>query len=177
VRARWYVLAGYALDLFLGRSTRPHEDLEIGVARDAFPAITEALADCEFFVVGDGEARPLSRSALAEHRQTWARERATGLWRVDVIREDWEGDVWVCGRDQRIRLRANELILRTRDWIPYVRPEVALLFKAKATRPKDQADFTAVLPGLDGFQRSWLAQALELVHPGHPWLAPLTASD
>ena len=58
----------------------------------------------------------------------------------------------------------------TADGIPYQRPEIALLFKAKHTREKDQADFDAVLPLLDPDARAWLADALELVHPGHPWI-------
>jgi hypothetical protein len=80
-------------------------------------------------------------------------------------------------RDERIRVPAEELILHTHDGIPYVRPDVALLFKAKTTRPKDEADFTVVLPALDDDQRGWLADALELVHPGHRWLGALAEGD
>jgi hypothetical protein len=176
-RGRWYVLAGWALDLFLGRRSRPHEDLEIGVPRDTFGEIQAALPDCEFFVVGSGEAWPVSESAMAEHFQTWARERTSGLWRVDVIRERWDGDAWVCRRDERIRIAEDALILRTDAGIPYIRPEVALLFKAKAVRPKDDLDFLTVLPALDATRRAWLARALELVHPGHAWLGALEDAD
>ncbi|MGH3656156.1 MAG: hypothetical protein ACRDUA_05810 [Micromonosporaceae bacterium] len=63
----------------------------------------------------------------------------------------------------------GELIRRTDDGIPYLRPEVALLFKAKWTRPKDEADLDGVLPLLDATARSWLAGALDAVHRGHPW--------
>ena len=66
-----------------------------------------------------------------------------------------------------------QLIERTRDGIPYARPEVVLLFKAKAARPKDDGDLADVLPALDAGRRRWLADALELVHPGHRWLAQL----
>jgi hypothetical protein len=58
---------------------------------------------------------------------------------------------------------------RTGDGVGYVRPEVALLFKAKAPRFKDRRDFDRVLPRMDRAARSWLASALERVHPGHPW--------
>lgn len=177
VDVRWYVLAGWALDLFVGRKTREHEDLEIGIPSDAFPRVREALAGYELFVVGDGLAMPLSKPALAEHRQTWVRERATGLWRVDVVRETWVDGVWEFRRDDRIRLHGDDLILRTPTGIPYIRPEVALLFKAKAPRPKDEADFATVLPLLDRHRRAWLAGALELAHPGHDWLGVLAGRD
>jgi hypothetical protein len=67
----------------------------------------------------------------------------------------------------------ERLIERTRDGIPYGRPEVVLLYKAKHTRPKDDADFAAVLPRLERERRRWLREALELVHPAHRWLPDL----
>ncbi len=57
------------------------------------------------------------------------------------------------------------------DGIPYMAPEIVLLFKAKGQRAKDEADFRGALPLLDGEQRRWLNDALDLVHPSHPWRA------
>ena len=59
--------------------------------------------------------------------------------------------------------------------IPYIRPEIALLFMAKGVRAKDEADFTAALPLLGDEQRRWLVDALVLVHPGHRWLPALVS--
>jgi hypothetical protein len=52
-------------------------------------------------------------------------------------------------------------------------PELVLLFKAKAARPKDQADFDGTVPQLTAAQRATLAELLARVHPGHPWLVDL----
>jgi hypothetical protein len=101
------------------------------------------------------------------------REPHTGVWRLDVFREPSEDATWICRRDHSIRLPYNEVIERTSEGIPYGRPEVVLLFKAKHTRPKDDEDLAAVLPRLDADRRRWLREALELVHPGHRWLAEL----
>ena len=60
--------------------------------------------------------------------------------------------------------------LTTADGIPYQAPETVLFMKAKHTRAKDEADFALTLPTLDTGARNWLAAAIELVHPGHPWL-------
>jgi hypothetical protein len=76
----------------------------------------------------------------------------------------------VCRRDPRIRRPGSEVIAHTEDGIPYQLPEIGLLFKAKHTRDKDQADFDGTLPLLDPAAREWLTKALELVHPGHPWI-------
>ncbi|MFE4637163.1 hypothetical protein ACFRJ1_27805 [Streptomyces sp. NPDC056773] len=51
--------------------------------------------------------------------------------------------------------------------IPYLAPELALLFKAKAVRPKDQQDLARALPLLDATQRETLAALVERLHPGH----------
>jgi Aminoglycoside-2''-adenylyltransferase len=173
LEAPWYVAAGWALDLFLGRQTRPHIDLEVGIPGQRFAEVRERLGGYELVVVGDGHGWPLTESTLAAHHQTWVREPG-GPWRVDVFREPWDGDVWICRRDPRIRLARDALISRSREGIPYAAPEVVLLFKAKATRPKDDDDFATVLPYLDAAARRWLRRSLELVHPGHRWLGELT---
>jgi hypothetical protein len=179
VRAAWYVAAGWAIDLFLGRQRREHGDLEIAVPADRFAEVARALAAFELFVPGKDEAGreiawPYASAGehLETHHQTWVREPATGLWRLDVFREPSDGVTWICRRDERIRLPLGNVILRTDEGIPYARPEIVLLFKAKhAHQAKDESDFTDVLPLLDQPRRRWLAQAIALAHPGHPWIA------
>jgi Aminoglycoside-2''-adenylyltransferase len=87
----WYVAAGWALDLFRGRRTREHEDLELAVPGERFEDVVGALADLDVFVpVGEGVVRPLdllTAEEFAESHQTWFREPATELWRLDVFRE------------------------------------------------------------------------------------------
>jgi hypothetical protein len=173
VEVPWAVVAGWSLDLYRGEQTRDHEDVEIGVPADGFGAVREALADLEVFAIVDSKALEATDAALAVSHQTWFREIATGRWRLDVIREPWEGDTWICRRDPRIRRTREELIAHTADGIPYQRPEVALLFKAKHTREKDQRDFDELVPLLDGAARAWLSEALALAHPGHEWLRAL----
>ena len=179
VGAPWYVAAGWAIDLFLGGQRREHEDLEIAVPQERFDEVAGALSDQEIFVIsaaGHGLASPLESvgpDGLAATHQTWVRERATALWRLDVFREPSDGDTWICRRDEQIRLPYDEVIEHTADGIPYGQPEIVLLFKAKHVRPKDDGDLAAVLPHLAPERRRWLADALELVHPGHRWIAEL----
>jgi len=169
----WYVTAGWSLDLHRGRQTREHEDVEVAVPDDAFEAVRAALEGFELWVIGDGLAHPITPAALAMHHQTWVRDPTTGVWRLDVMREPWEGDTWVFRRDPRVRLPRSEVIAHTEDGIPYARPEIALLYKAKSPRPKDDADFASALPLLDADRRAWLADSIDLVHPGHRWLQSL----
>ena len=179
VSVPWCVSAGWAVDLFLGGQRREHEDIEIAVPHDRFGEIAAALGGLELFVAGRQEDRgvvwPLTEGgeAFEEFHQTWVRDPKTGAWRLDVFRDPSVGDTWICRRDERIRLPYAELIESTNDGIPYQRPEVVLLFKAKHARSKDDGDLDAALPRLSGTRRAWLAEALELVHPGHRWLEQL----
>ena len=176
VEAPWYVAAGWAIDLFLGGERREHEDLEIAVPATRFGEVAEALVELEPFVVGQGQATPLAEASelLDTYHQTWMLDRAAGRWRVDVFREPSDGDTWICRRDEAIRLPYDELIERTAAGVPYVRPEIALLFKAKHAREKDDGDLAAVVPRLAPERRRLLAELLERVHPGHRWLEELS---
>jgi hypothetical protein len=177
VEAPWYVAAGWAIDLFLGGQYREHEDLEIAVPNNRFDEVVDVLGGFEICIItGPHEAVLLAeaRDRLDETHQSWVREPATGLWRFDVFREPSDGDTWVCRRDESIQLPYDEVIQWTDDGIPYGRPEIVLLFKAKhADRDRDQADFEAVVPRLEPERRRWLTESLERVHPGHRWLAEL----
>jgi hypothetical protein len=175
VEAPWAVSAGWAIDLFLGGERREHEDLEIAVPANRFDEIATALGELEFHVVTRGVAAPLAeaRDLMKTVHQTWGLDRAANVWRIDVFREPHDGDDWLARRDESIRLPYNELIEHTPDGIPYERPEVVLLFKAKHARPKDEADLAAVLPHLSAERRRLLAGWIEQVHPGHFWLPDL----
>jgi hypothetical protein len=171
----WRVSAGWAIDLFLGSERREHDDLEIGVPADRFVDVAAALGELDFHVVTRGIAAPVAEAAalMETIHQTWGLDRAANRWRLDVFREPFDSTGWVARRDESIRLPYDELIEHTPDGIPYERPEVVLLFKAKHARPKDEADLAAVLPRLSPERRRLLAEWIERVHPGHFWLADI----
>jgi hypothetical protein len=173
VDAAWYVAGGWALDLYRGFESREHEDLEIGVPLAGFAAIRAALNEFAFDVVGFGKRWTLDSPAFALTHQTWVRDPVSGAYRLDVFREQHDGDVWICRRDESIRLPYAEIIRRTVDGIPYLIPEIVILFKAKLARPKDDDDLSRVLPLLDRSRRSWLGDLIGQVHPGHRWLEQL----
>jgi len=166
----WAIAAGWAIELHVGGEPREHEDLELAIARTSFPVLRAALPELEWYGVGDGLVTPIDEASDELH-QTWGLDRSAGCWRLDVFREPWEGDTWVCRRDPALRRPVAEAIEHTRDGIPYLAPELVLLFKAKHAREKDQADLARALPLLEPARRQWLGDALRLVHPGHEWIA------
>jgi hypothetical protein len=174
VELPWAVAAGWAIDLHLGGGHRQHGDLEIAVPRPRFGELLPVLDGFELWVpIGDGKGL-MPFDPDSESHQTWARDSAEKLWRFDVFREPADGDTWICRRDERIRMSYSELIRRTPEGIPYVRPDVTLLFKARhSAEAKNGDDFSAALPSLRSEERGWLRHALELVHPDHEWIEQL----
>jgi len=173
----WYIAAGWAIDLFLGEERREHEDLEIAVPNLRFDEVAGRLEGLDVFVItGPGEGMPLheARDRLMDTHQTWIRDPESGRWRFDMFREPSDGDTWVCRREPALRMPYAQLIERTEAGIPYGRPEVILLFKAKHShQEKNARDFEDTVPRLDGERRAWLREALERVHPAHEWLEEL----
>ena len=174
VSAPWYVAAGWALDLYLGRQTREHGDIEIAVPAARFPEVRGRFPGFIFDGAGSGRIWPdAAPEVLADVFQTWVRDPVTGNYLLDVFREPHDGNTWICRRDGTIRLPYRDIIQFTDVGIPYLAPELVLLFKAKNARPKDQADFEVAVPHLSLARRETLAGLLARVHPGHRWLAEL----
>jgi hypothetical protein len=172
VDVTWWVAGGWALDLWRGRQTRAHGDIEIGVPRGLWEPVRRRLAGYELWCARDGALRPLAPDAEVPDadRQVWVRDRTTGAFRLDVMLDPGDRDTWVSHRHRGLRLPLGEAVAVSPDGVPYLRPEIVLLLKAAHVRTKDEADLAACLPLLDTAARRWLAGALAERHPGHPWL-------
>ena len=156
-KVRWYIAGGRAARV--GAPSRRHEDTDIVVRLDDLDELRLAFADWHLWEPHEGSLRPLLPGlSLAEGReQLWARLDAHHPWQLDVLL-DRSSDEWIFKRDASIRLPWARA-LHTVDGVAYLRPELALLHKARHDRPKDRADLrTAVL---DPQARSWLASTLD----------------
>jgi uncharacterized protein CbrC (UPF0167 family) len=172
----WCVAGGWALDLFHGRQTRAHGDIEIAIPAAGFPEVRSRFPGYVFDAAGGGRIwEDAAPDVLAVVHQTWLRDPATGNYLLDVFREPHDGDTWICRRDESIRFPYSEVIHQTHEGIPYLAPELVLLFKAKHARQKDQADFEATVPHMTEPQRETLVKLLSRAHPAHRWLADLRA--
>jgi hypothetical protein len=177
IGAPWCVAGGWALDLWRGKQTRPHSDLEIAILRHEFEHFRARLGDFKLFAVGSGDISPLAPDAYvaAEKHQVWVLDDIARAWRMDIFLEVGDRDTWVFRRNAAIRRSRSRMIAVTADGVPYLRPEGVLLYKAKATRAKDAADFEVCAPLLEPEARAWLCEALARAHPGHPWIGRLDA--
>jgi GrpB-like predicted nucleotidyltransferase (UPF0157 family) len=171
----WYISSGWALDLFLGRVTRVHEDVDVVVARTDQSALQQYMIGRGWKWVTPFDGR-LERwpshmiLQLPRHQAHAHREDAF----IDFLLTDIEHGVWRYRRDPVVIRSVERMSLLSAEGIPILAPELVLLFKSKNTgrheRSKDQADFEQVYPHLGVERRAWLRWALLVVDPDHPWI-------
>ena len=167
-KAPWGIAGGWALDLFIGHESRPHADVDIAILRADHRHLRSQLSG-RFHTVLEGQladwsAEEVLRLPVHETYLTWP-----DGYRLEFLLNEHDPDrqEWVFRRDGRIRRPLAAAFVAGR--VPYLAPEIVLLYKAKAPAAKDDADFHAVLPHLQHAQRSWLRQALDVTASGHPW--------
>ncbi|MGB6307083.1 MAG: hypothetical protein WBF89_04755 [Steroidobacteraceae bacterium] len=136
VRAPWWVAGGWALDLHAGRQSRPHGDLDVGVLRRDVREALAALSCWEVFEVTGGECTPLRTGAAprSEVNSLWCRPKGASLWSMELMLDESDRDFWVFRRQPDIRLPLSMAIRRNSDGLPYLTPEIQLLYKAKQPR-------------------------------------------
>ena len=87
--------------------------------------------------------------------------------------DEAEGDSWVYRREPSIRRPLAAIVRTNAAGLPFLAPEVQLLYKSKTPRERDEQDFVQICPMLAADARWWLQDALQLVTPGHPWISAL----
>ena len=174
--APWWIAGGHAIDAFVGQTNRrEHSDTDVGILARDQAALRVHLADWDLHCADPpGSLRPWRPGETLEEpvHDVWARERPGQPWRVQVLLNPGADDTWIYRRDTRVRRDLSELVWWSVS-IPYMAPEVQLLFKSKAVRPKDERDFTDSLPLLSPSQRDWLREKLQLTQPTAAWLRQL----
>jgi hypothetical protein len=174
----WWIAGGWAIDLFLERQTREHEDIDVLILRRDQQAVRTLLGTWDVQAAlppPRDEAWPFRPWHLGEIldepiHDIWCRPDATQPWAFQLMIADTYREQWLFRRMPTINRSVAAIGDTTPSGIPYLAPEIQLLYKAKGRRPKDEADFMQTLPVLPRERRIWLRDSLAQVHPHHPWL-------
>jgi hypothetical protein len=171
----WWVTGGWALDLHAGAQTRPHADLEIGILRRDVGEVLRDLPSWEFFEAHEGVLTRLvsAEDLRPEVHSLWSRPASDMPWVLEWLLEESEGDRWVFRRHREITRPLAEIVHWTRQRLPYLAPEIQLLYKARSPRRWDQEDFERVARLLHDDARAWLRQALARCDAEHAWISAL----
>jgi hypothetical protein len=175
---RYWVAGGWALDLFAGRVRRPHADVDVLVLARDLPHVSATFTT----------PRPMLQHPETGDLRPWSDgEQLTPGPHLLVFPDDphpcpiqillaaSDADEWVYHRGRgTIRRPLDQITLTTPDGLPYLAPEIVLLFKSRGGRPKDDSDFADVAALLDSNRRQWLLDHIAPRYPNHAWLPALT---
>lgn len=168
----YWIAGGWAIDLAVGRVTRDHADVDVMLLERDEHALGTDLAQVDVRLIDrDGQPGPWPAGRRLV-TGPGPRRLAGGAGRLvlyskslplptEVFLGSAVRTSWVYHRGGWCIRRPLADITRHRDGIPFLAPEVVLLFKARSKTGKDQRDVETALPALSAEQRSWLEDALE----------------
>lgn len=174
--APFHVAGGWAIDLFLGERTRPHEDVDIQIGRQDLPLFFHHFRGASVMGAQRGRLISLDDAQSAEpFHELHIDPEVTPL--LEVLVAEVRGGDLIYRRDERVRMPLSDYARLAPGGIPYGAPAWELLFKSRASRQKDERDLLRVLPRLSARERWWFAGALSTTSPGHPWLTVIGKAD
>lgn len=171
----WFIAGGWAIDLFLGKVTRPHQDIEIAVFRKDQTALHDYFDGCLLQKIVDGKQ-------VVWHRDEWLMlpfheihcyKESASIPQIEVLLNESNETQWLYRRNLKIRRSLAKIGLEAGTGIKFLCPEVVLLYKSKNTRDKDEQDFQAVVKHLSVERKEWLKNAVGVCEPKHHWLLDL----
>lgn len=181
IPVQWWIAGGWALDLYLDRVTRQHDDIDVIILRSEHLLLQKYLvSEWESHKAFKGKLIPwnLNEKLDSHFDNIWIKKKGESTWAFQVMIIDSENDYWIYKRNGTIRRKLTEIELKTSAGVPYIRPEIQLLYKGGSSliREKDFLDLENVMPMLDDTSREWLRDSLTIQYPnGHPWIERIKA--
>jgi hypothetical protein len=186
LRAPFYFCGGWAIDLHLGRVTRDHHDIDMLVMRRDHLALHKALKQFSLKkIIPHPDGMPPNRGTIVEwlpgerlelpvHQiNAYRAGESEPAFQVMLAESSDSESEWIFRRNPEIRMPRARMGFHPLWGLPYLAPEIVLLFKAKHLEARDRVDFENATPALSVEARRWLRDALEKTHPGHEWLNTL----
>lgn len=174
----WWIAGGVALDLFLGRSARSHDDIDVQILRrDQLTVQQHLQKDWRLFKTKQPDPPHLAPWPEGEFLEApinsvWVRRPGQDAWAYMFMFMETDGDEWVYRRLPSIRGSIADMGLIADAGIPYLAPEIQLLYKGRReVRSKDTRDLQRVLPKLAREKAAWLLACLRAQYrEGHEWI-------
>ena len=181
LRAPFYFAGGWAIDLHLGRVTREHHDIDALVMRRDHLSLHKGLHQFSLKkIIPHPDGMPPNRGTIVEWRpgdklelpvhQINAYRAGESEPAFQVMLAESRGSDWIFRRNPDVSMQLSQMGFHPLWGLPYLAPEIVLLFKAKHLEPRDRVDFDHAIPALSADARRWLRDAIEKTHPGHEWL-------
>lgn len=174
-RYPWMIAGGWSIDLHAGEVTRKHNDIEIAILRMHQSDLRRYLAGWDFY-----HADPQRKGVLEKWEdevtlelpihEIHAFNKTSVPPKIEILLNESRGTDWLYRRDESITCPLSSLRRVTPLGIPYITPEVALLYKSKNLGPIDRLDLMNVINKMEPEQVLWLTKSIETIDPHHSWL-------
>ncbi|MBQ9121279.1 MAG: hypothetical protein IJY12_02820 [Clostridia bacterium] len=194
----WAICGGYALDLFLDRDLRVHSDIDICVFENDRDTIFQYMMQNAWRVYefrGQGKLRPLDAASSSEvgrnlmcingdcelvkfypcedEELLYHEFFHTGINKfnyMELLFNTINDNNFVFDETLKIERDMSKAILFN-DGIPYLAPEIVLLFKSRLSDKADyHYDFEQTYLHMNDEQKTWFSKNLDKLYPsGHIW--------
>jgi hypothetical protein len=171
----WFIAGGWAIDLYLGKISRPHVDIEIAIFRRDQIALQNYLNDWVLQKIDDSVSSVWNRNEFLELpvHEIHCFHKTSELRNFEVLLNENNENEWIYRRNERVTKPLTKIYSTTDSGIKFLRPEIVLLYKSKNPRAKDKQDFESVVKRLDAESKKWLGNALTICDSKHDWLQKL----
>ena len=191
---------GHAVDLFLGYESRVHGDIDVCAywsERDKIILFMQAHGFIVYEMLSGGRAHRITdiSKQMQEKRNIFCfREGCplvklypldetdccrleffhvgqTALDFIEFLFNDRSDGYFEYARNREIKRKLEKAVLLS-DGVPYLSPEICLLYKSTdVERDGFRQDFELAYKAMDADQRGWLQSALKKLYPnGHEWV-------
>jgi hypothetical protein len=176
LRCEWSVCGGWAIDLYLGRVTRAHKDIDVSIARARQLEARDYLKRRGWNLqkAHEGELTTWEEGEFLSEpfHAVWCRNEAHDPGFVELLLDDIDGGTFRFRRDPTVTRERGRVSFETPSGVPVLAPEIVLLYKSNAADEYAE-DFRNAACALDAEARAWLKSALEKVYARHPWAEEL----
>lgn len=146
----WVLCGGCSVDLLLGKLTRPHADIDIGVFRSQLiPCLNAIGADQVFLCYPPGSGQHLEWDGGEidpDVHDIWISDSKRAHWLMQILVFDDEGDQVFYRRDSRIHWPKHRHALAV-GTVQILNPLITFLYKAhrSAIAEKEVLDINALI--------------------------------
>lgn len=208
----WAICGGDAIDLFVGEQTRNHKDLDVAVFWEDRKQIIEYMLQHKWrvFEPDNGRLREITNNSndLMKEDNLWCLTPNCKSYDIKHLEHNFydiqplmnnqetldfieflfnkkDNHYFYYKRNHQIKLQLEQAILYSKNEIPFLAPEMVLLYKSIFIRFLDKLehqemvnnyrhDFHVAIKKFTQNQINWLYQALKASYPnGHEWIDAL----
>lgn len=168
----WFVAGGWAVDLYLGKMTRPHGDIELAIFRKDQLALHNYLKGWLLRKVVHGELSPWFQNEFLKPptHEIHCFDGESDPRQLEVLLNEGGDKEWVYRRNGKVTRSLAKCQLVSKEGVKFLCPEIVLLYKSKKPSAKDEQDFTEIIKHLDAEQREWLKDSIAICDARHHWL-------